>query len=231
MTILQAQGVVKRYPGKRALDGLELTLGAGRIAGLFGPNGSGKTTFLKIITGLAHPTRGRVEICGEPLDWRTRALVAYLPDSDFLYDWMRIREAGDVYARFYADFDRERYGKLLKFMRLEPDAAFKSLSRGMREKLGLALTLSRRARLTVLDEPLGGVDPIAREQILGAIIREFRIDSSMLITSHLIHEFETVVDEAFYIKDGKIVLSGDTEALREQRGKTLDELYREVFAQ
>lgn len=231
MYILEAVSVQKHYLSKQALSGINITLGEGRITGLFGPNGSGKTTFLKIVAGLIHPSAGSVKICGEPLGYSTKARVAYLPDHSFLYDWMLIRDAENVYTRFYDDFDTKAFSSLLDFMKLTAGMRVKSLSKGMQEKLLLALTLSRRASLTVLDEPLNGVDPVARDQILGAIIKEFKPSSSILVTSHLINEFENVIDDCYFIKDGVIALSGNLDELKEQHNKSLDELYREVFAQ
>jgi ABC-2 type transport system ATP-binding protein len=231
MTILKAESVRKNYLSKQALVEFNLSVESGRIVGLLGPNGSGKTTFLKIVAGLVRPSGGNVAICGRELGYLTKNDVAYLPDSGFLYDWMKIGEAQKVYSKFYSDFNNGRFVELLSFMQLEADLKIKSLSRGMKEKLGLALTLAREAKLTILDEPLAGVDPIARDQILAAILKGFNTERSMLITSHMINEFESIFDDVYYLKDGRIALGGSVEDLKEQRHMTLDELYREVFAQ
>ncbi len=230
MTILKAEKISKNYFAKSALSNVDISLEQGKIIGLLGPNGSGKTTFLKLVTGMVRPSGGSLTICGMEIGYKTKEIISFLPDSEFLYDWMTIREAASTYAAFFKDFDNDRFNELLKFMQLSSDMRFKRLSKGMKEKLALALTLSRNARLIVLDEPLNGVDPVAREQILGAIVRSFSQDSTILVTSHLINEVENILDEAYFLKDGRIVLHGSTEDLRSERNKSLDELYREVFA-
>lgn len=230
MITLKAENISKNYFKKSALSDVSMQLEQGRIVGLLGPNGSGKTTFLKLATGLVRPTSGEMTVCGREIGYLSKELVALLPDSEFLYDWMTISEARDTYVKFFGDFNLKRFAELLEFMKLTADMKVKSLSKGMKEKLGLALTLSRDARLTVLDEPLNGVDPVAREQILGAIVKCFNPESTVLITSHLINEIESILDEAYFLKEGKIVLHGFTDALRSEKNKSLDELYREVFA-
>jgi len=228
--ILRAEKVSKRYFNKVALSDLDISLEQGKVVGLLGPNGSGKTTFLKLINGFIRPSSGKITVCDIDIGYRTKDLVSFLPDSEYLYDWMTIREAADTYAKFFKDYNKVRFNELLDFMQLTADIKVKSLSKGMKEKLALALTLSRDARLIVLDEPLNGVDPVAREQILGAIVRSFSQDSTILITSHLINEVESILDEAYFLKEGRIVLHDTTDNLRSERNKSLDELYREVFA-
>lgn len=230
MKILEVNGISKKYLTKKALNGVDLTVDKGKIVGILGPNGSGKTTFLKIIAGLTRPTDGNIQICNTEIGYKTKELVAYLPDSDFLYPWMKISDAEKVYTSFFKDFNSEKFYELLDFMKLELDMSVKGLSKGMKEKLALALTLAREAKLIVLDEPLNGVDPVAREQILKAILKGFNFESSMIITSHLINEVESLLDEVYFLKEGKIELYGNAEDLRIERGITLDELYREVFA-
>ncbi len=230
MIILKADNVSKKYLTKAALSELNISLEQGKIIGLLGPNGSGKTTFLKMINGFVRPSGGKIYVCDKEIGYRTKELVSFLPDGEYLYDWMTIREAGDTYIKFFVDFDNTRFIELLQFMQLTEQMKVKSLSKGMKEKLALALTLSRNAKLIVLDEPLNGVDPVAREQILGAIVKSFSKDSTILISSHLINEVESILDEAYFLRDGKIVLHGKTDDLRSERNKSLDELYREVFA-
>jgi ABC-2 type transport system ATP-binding protein len=229
MTILETNGVYKKYFKKQALGGIDLTVDSGKIVGLLGPNGSGKTTFLKILAGLVRPSAGSIKICGEGIDCRTRELVAYLPDSDFLYPWMKICDAKKVYSSFFKDFDSEKFDELLEFMKLGRNMSVKSLSRGMTEKLALALTLARDAKLIIMDEPLNGVDPKAREQILGAILKGFNYESSIILASHHIREVEQILDEAYFLKDGDIILSGNAEDIRDEKKMTLDEVYREVL--
>ena len=230
MKILEAESVGKKYFKKQVLSGVSLVIEQGKIVGLLGPNGSGKTTLLKIIVGLIRPTAGSIKICENEIGYKTKELVAYLPDSEFLYSWMKIKDAKDVYIRFYKDFNSKRFDDLLEFMKLTSDMKVTSLSKGMKEKLALALTLARDAKLIILDEPLNGVDPVAREQILVAILKAFNFESSMLITSHLINEMESILDEVYFLKEGKVELHGNAEELRNEKKMTLDEIYREVFA-
>ncbi|MBU3103530.1 ABC transporter ATP-binding protein [Clostridium gasigenes] len=230
MKILEAKLISKKYLKKRALDGVDLTIEKGKIIGILGPNGSGKTTFLKLIAGLIRPSEGEIKICDNEIGYKTKELVAYLPDSDFLYPWMKISEAKKVYSTFFKDFNSDKFDELLDFMKLESNMSVKGLSKGMKEKLALALTLAREAKLIILDEPLNGVDPIAREQILQAILKGFSFESSMIITSHLINEVESLLDEVYFLKEGKIMLSGNAEDLRSEKNMTIDEIYREVFA-
>ncbi|MEI8217186.1 MAG: ABC transporter ATP-binding protein [Eubacteriales bacterium] len=229
MMILEANGVCKKYLRKPALNGVDMNIESGKIVGLLGPNGSGKTTFLKLLAGLSRPSAGNIKICDTEIGYKTKELVAYLPDSDFLYPWMKIKDAKKVYATFFKDFNSPKFDELLDFMKLESNMSVKSLSRGMTEKLALALTLARDAKLIILDEPLNGVDPIAREQILGAILKGFNYESSIILASHLINEVERILDEAHFLMDGKIILSGDTEDIRNEKKMTLDEVYREVL--
>lgn len=230
MKILEVESVSKKYFKTYALKNVNLTIESGKIVGLLGPNGSGKTTFLKLLAGLVRSTDGHIRICDKEIGYETKELVAYLPDGEFLYPWMKIKDAKNVYAMFFKDFNEEKFDSILDFMKLERKMSVKGLSKGMKEKLALALTLSREAKLIILDEPLNGVDPVAREQILGAILKGFSVESSILLTSHLINEVEQLLDEVHFLNKGKIELSGNTEKLRNERNMTLDDLYREVFA-
>lgn len=227
--ILKSEKLCKSYLNKNALNSVDLEINPGKIVGLLGPNGSGKTTFLKIAAGILHPSSGEILIDGEKPGVYTKSIVSYLPDNDYLLKWMKIRDAVTFFKDFYSDFDEKRAKELLVFMKLDEDSPVKSLSKGMKEKLKLTLVLSRKAKLYILDEPLGGVDPVAREKILDAIISSFNENSSMIITTHLVNDIERVFDDVAFISDGKIVLSGNAEELRISKNKSIDELYREVF--
>lgn len=228
-SILRIEGLSKGYINKKALDDISIEIERGKIVGVLGPNGSGKTTLIKLITGLIKPTSGKVFIDEHEPDVYTKSIVAYLPDRPFLYKWMKIKDAIQFYKDFYKDFSEKKALELLEFMNLDLESKVTNLSKGMMEKLNLTLTLSRKAKLYILDEPLGGVDPTTREKILDAIIENYSKDSSMIITTHLVQDIERLFDDVIFISDGKIILSGNAEDLRIEKGKSIDEIYREVF--
>lgn len=228
-TILSASNLTKAYFRKRGLDGFDLEIPEGKIVGLLGPNGSGKTTFIKIAAGILRHTGGEITIDGHTPGVHTKSVVAYLPDVNFIPKWMKIKNAVAFYKDMFSDFDEKKCHELLAFMTLNEDDRVTSLSKGMLEKMNLSLTLARKAKLFILDEPLGGVDPVAREKIINAIINNFREDSSMIVTTHLVNDIERLFDDVAFISEGKIVLQGDAEELRIEKGKSIDELYREVF--
>ena len=228
-TILTATGLTKRYHGNPALDGLDLALPKGRIVGLLGPNGSGKTTFLKLVAGLLTPNAGSIAIGGEPVGPGTKALVSYLPDRPYFNKRMKVGNQLDYFQDFYADFDRARAEEMLSRLGISPEAKFKNLSKGNQEKVQLVLVMSRRAKLYLLDEPIGGVDPAARDYILNTIITNYDPDATVLLSTPLISDVERVLDEFIFLHNGKIVHSGNADEVREETGKSLDKLFREVF--
>ena len=231
MSLLDCRGLSKSYEGGRyALSNVNLSLAPGKIVGLLGPNGSGKTTLIKLINGLLVPTSGEVFINGMPPNVETKSIVSYLPDSTYIAGWMKVEKILDFFADFYADFDRQRAIMLLQQLQVPADMTFKSLSKGTKEKVQLALVMSRRAQLYILDEPIGGVDPAARDYILRTIISNHAPNSTVIIATHLISDIEQVLDEVIFINQGMIVLHDSVDNIRMTRGQSVDEMFRQVFA-
>lgn len=228
-TILECKDLTKRYGKKTALNHINLTLKSGRIIGLLGPNGSGKTTMIKLINGLLTPTEGQVLIAGMAPGVKTKSIVSYLPERTYLDESMRITEAIEYFEDFYRDFDRKRALQMLKKVHLEPSARIKTLSKGNKEKVQLILVMSRRAKLYCLDEPIAGVDPAARDYILSTIIGNYEPDATILLSTHLITDVENILDEVVFIKDGHITMQEEVETIRCKEGKSVDDLFREVF--
>ncbi len=227
--VLEIQGLTKRYGIKPVLKGIDLTLSGGKIVGLLGPNGVGKTTLIKIISGLLTPSEGSVTVAGRPIGAESKALVSYLPERTYLADWMRVGDAVELFADFYADFDPNRAMEMLERLHVNPEERFKTLSKGTREKVQLVLVMSRKALLYVLDEPIGGVDPAARDYILSTILTNYNENGTILISTHLISDVESVLDEVVFLKDGQIFLHDTVDHIREEQGKSVDGLFREVF--
>ena len=228
--LLICRELTKNFGNKPALDHLNLTLERGRIVGLLGPNGSGKTTLLKLINGLLVPTEGEVLIDGFKPGVETKTIVSYLPDRMYLGNWMKVCDLIDFFADFYADFDRVKANDMLKTLDISPLSRLKTLSKGTKEKVQLILTMSRRAQLFLLDEPIGGVDPAARDYILNTILSNYSEDASVLLSTHLIADIERVLDEVVFLKNGVMTLHESVDAIREEHGKSVDMLFREVFA-
>ena len=228
-TVLSTSGLSMRYTNKLALDKLTLDLPQGKIVGLLGPNGSGKTTFIKLAAGLLTPTEGTITICGQSIGPATKAIVSYLPDRPYFSRQMTVAQQLDFFQDFYADFDRIRAETMLDALGIRLDAKFRTLSKGTQEKVQLVLVMSRRAKLYLLDEPIGGVDPAARDYILNTIISNYDPSATILISTHLISDVERVLDEFIFLYQGNVVRSGNADVTREETGKSLDELFREVF--
>jgi ABC-2 type transport system ATP-binding protein len=227
--VLQTDALVKDYGNKIALAGINLNLESGKIIGLLGSNGSGKTTFLKLTAGILTPTTGNISVCGIPVGVETKRLVSFLPERTYLNDWMRISEMLEYFADFYEDFDMERAKRMLLSLGVDENAKLRTLSKGTREKVQLVLVMSRRAKLYLLDEPIAGVDPVAREFILETILSNRNPDSTILISTHLISDVEKVLDEVIFIRDGKVLLQSSAETIRTEQKKTIDEYFREVY--
>jgi len=227
--LLTTDQLTKQYGGAKALNQVSLGLPKGQIVGLLGPNGSGKTTFIKLCAGLLKPTRGSISICAEEIGTGSKSLVSYLPDRTYLNNRQKIRDQLDFFEDFYEDFDRSRAERMLRDLGLSPQTRFGTLSKGAKEKVQLVLVMSRRARLYLLDEPIGGVDPATRDYILQTIIANRNPESTVLISTHLIADVEPILDGFIFLNRGMVVQSGMTAAVREDTGKSLDEIFREVF--
>jgi ABC-2 type transport system ATP-binding protein len=229
MAVLECMHLTKRYGSLTALDGIDLTLEPGRIVGLVGPNGSGKTTLIKLAQHLLTPTDGEILIDGTRPGAQTKAIVSYLPDRDFLPAWMDVESLLRFYEDFYEDFDMNKAMQMLQALNIEPRRPFKSLSKGTKEKVQLIMTMSRSAKVYLLDEPIAGVDPAARDYILRTIIQNYDPEALVLISTHLIADVESVLNEAVFLKKGEIVLHKSTDDIREETGQSVDEYFREVF--
>lgn len=217
--------------GRPILQNLNITLRPGRVVGLLGPNGCGKSTLLKLICGILVPDSGEITVCGEPQSEATNRFISYLPERTYFDGHMVVTELMDYFADFYDDFDRTRAEDMLRDLGVDMTARLRTLSKGTKEKVQLVLVMARRARLYLLDEPIGGVDPAARDYILNTIIGQYDKNATVLITTHLIHDVESALDEfAFMANGGRILLAGNAEQTRAERGKSLDDLFREVFA-
>lgn len=227
--LLECKGLFKRYGRFTALQNVDLTLERGKIIGLLGPNGSGKTTLIKLINGLLTPTLGELYINGLKPCPETKAVIAYLPDKDCLPDYMKVCDLLDYFADFYDNFDKARAMEMLAHLQINPTLRFKTLSKGTKEKVQLILTMSRKADLYVLDEPIGGVDPAARDYILNTIISNYEENSTVLISTHLISDIENILDDVIFIQNGQIVLHDTVDNIRINEGKSVDALFREVF--
>ncbi len=227
--LIACNGLVKRFGSVQALDGVDLTVGPGRIVGLLGPNGSGKTTLIKILCGLLQPAAGSVSVGGHKPGPESKALISYLPDRMYFADWMKTRDLLDFFADFYAGFDRDRAERMLDSLGLKPGQRVKTMSKGTKEKLQLALVMSRRAKLYLLDEPIAGVDPAARDFILNTILTNYDESGTVLISTHLISDIERVLDEVIFLKEGKVIRHETVDAIREQEGMSVDELFRLIF--
>ena len=229
--LIELTAVTKSYDSKTAaVNNVTLSLPRGKIIGLLGPNGSGKTTLIKMMNGLLLPTSGNIKICGQEIGPATKARVAYLPDRTYLAGTRTVNQVLDYFVDFYKDFSRERAEEMLRSLSIDPKAQMNSLSKGTKEKVQLILVMSRNADLYILDEPIAGVDPAARDYILRTIINNYNPESTVLISTHLISDIEQVLDEVVFMRYGKLVLYTSVENIRREKGKSVDAYFREVFA-
>lgn len=227
--ILECKSITKKYSGFAALSDVSLTLERGRIIGLLGPNGSGKTTLIKLINSLLVPDSGIIKIAGNEPGVETKKIVSYLPEKTYLADWMNVTELIKLFEDFYADFDSKKAYEMIIDLKINPKKPLKALSKGTKEKVQLILVMSREADLYCLDEPIGGVDPASRDYILNTIINNYRENSTVLISTHLIADIEKVLDEVVFLKDGSVTLHSSVDDVRAKESKSIDSLFREVF--
>jgi len=227
--ILECRGLSKRFGSVWALDGVTFSIEPGRIVGLLGPNGSGKTTLIKLANELLVPTNGDIYIEGMKPGVETKKIISYLPDRVYFEERMKVGDCKTLFSDFYEDFDAAKATEMLGVLGVDEGALFKTLSKGTKEKVQLAFVMSRSAKLYLLDEPIGGVDPAAREFILNTIIRNYNEEGTVIISTHLISDIEKILDDVIFLDRGRVVRVQGVDSIREQEGKSVDELFREVF--
>ena len=227
--MLDCVNVVKRYGGKFAVNGMSVAIEDAHIYGLLGPNGSGKSTWMKMAAGLIVPDEGEMRLDGVKISAETKKHIAYMPTEGYFYSYMKIKDAGRYYQDFFDDFDAQQFEKLTADMDLEMNMKVRNLSSGMMAKLKIAVTLSRKAELYLLDEPLNGIDLLARDEVVNTILTNMSDNASVVISSHLVEELERIIDKAIFLKDGQIVLMGDVEEIRQERGESVTDLYRQIY--
>ncbi len=227
--ILKCEGLCKLYGNKEALMDLDLTLESGKIIGLLGPNGSGKTTLIKLICGLLKPSKGKILVNGLEVGPETKSIVSYLPERNYIPLWMTVENIIDFFCDFYADFRKELAYDMLKRLNINPKDKIKTMSKGTKEKVQLILVMSRNAKLYLLDEPIAGVDPAARDYIMNTIITNYNPEASVVISTHLIQDIETILDDVVMIQYGHLRIHGYADDLREAKNMSIDQLFREVF--
>ncbi len=229
MTLLECKHLTKRYGKRAALSDLNLQLEGGHIIGLLGPNGSGKTTLIKLICGLLTPTSGELFVKGQPVGTESKKVISYLPDHSYLNDWMRVRDLIDYFDDFYEDFDSMRAYDMLAKLKINPSDKLKTMSKGTKEKVQLILVMSRRADLYILNEPIAGVDPAARDYILDTILSNYDENASILISTHLISDVENILDQIIFLQNGVVRMQASVDDIRQKEQKSVDTLFREVF--
>lgn len=227
--IVEFKNVYKSYGDKDILKGIDLNIPKGKIVGLLGPNGSGKTTIIKLINNLLQVDEGSIEINGMKPSVETKKIISYLPEKTYLNDWMKVKDILAFFHDFYKDFDVQKANEMIKNLKIDKNERLKTMSKGTKEKVQLILVMSRRADLYILDEPIGGVDPAARSYILDTILTNYNENATLLIATHLISEIENICDEVVFISNGEILLQGDVDDIREENGKSIDSLFREEF--
>ena len=229
MAVLECKNLTKQYGHVTALEDVSFSIEPGRIVGLLGPNGSGKTTLIKLANGLLTPTGGEILVCGMAPGKETHALVSYLPERTAIPTWMTTTQLLDFYQDFYADFRRDAAEEMLSHLNIPPKQRIKQMSKGTREKVQLIMVMSRAAKLYLLDEPIGGVDPATRDYILSTIIGNYNPEAAVVISTHLISDVEKVLDDVIFINQGRVMLQSSVDQIREEKGMSVDELFREVF--
>lgn len=227
--ILKCENLTKDYGAMNALENVNLTIGRGKIVGLLGPNGSGKTTLIKLANGLIRPTSGNIYIGGYEPGVETKAIVSYLSDKNYLAKWMRVRDVLNLFEDFYQNFNRRKANAMCETLKISEDMPIKAMSKGTLEKLQLILVMSREADLYLLDEPIAGVDPAARDFILSTIINNYNEDATIIISTHLISDIERILDEVVFIKSGRVIRHQTVDDIKEEEGKSIDELFRDDF--
>lgn len=227
--LIECRNLQKNYGKKEVLKDINLHIQKGKIIGLLGPNGSGKTTLMKLMNGLLQPTQGEVLIGGMEPGEETKSIVSYLPDKMYFADWMKVKDLMEFFQDFYADFDRERAENMCASLGIPQNEKIKSLSKGTKEKVQLILVMCRKARVYLLDEPIAGVDPAARDYILDTILINYNPEGTVIISTHLISDIEKILDEVILIREGTILSHAEVDDMREESGKSIDEMFRDMF--